>query len=161
SGQTQNADQEPSSCCNGGGGGRDPQSQRSSQKQDAKNGVDQNANSTATSVPGVQTNVNEPVTVASNDCNTVCAGGDGGNVDQSNSSSANASAENQNDSTQAIDQGQTSGQQQGSEQEGSGCCNGSSGDANQTQGSKQEQNGKNDIDQNANSSATSIPGVQS
>src|SRR2546423_547420 len=92
SGQTQNAEQDQSSCCNGGGKG-DPQSQRSSQKQKAKNSVDQDANSTATSAPGVQSNVNEPVTVASNDCNTVCAGGDSGDVNQSNSSTANSEAE--------------------------------------------------------------------
>jgi hypothetical protein len=158
--QSQRAEQEPSSCCDGGGGGGDPQSQRSYQKEQAKNDIDQNATSTATSAPGVQTNVNEPVTVASNDCNTVCAGGSGGNVDQSNSSTANSGAGNKNNSAQGIAQDESSYQRQWAEQEGSGCCGGSSGELYQKQKSRQEERAKNDIDQNATSTATSAPGVQ-
>ena len=106
--------------------------------------------------------MNEPVTVASNDCKTVCAGGSSGNVDQSNSSTANSRASNKNDSAQGIDQDQGSTQSQGAEQEGSGCCNGSSsGDLSQTQESKQKEKARNSVDQDANSDATSAPGVQS
>jgi hypothetical protein len=158
SGQQQSSEQEGSSCCNSSSS--DPQSQRSSQREKAKNDVDQNAGSDATSAPGVQSNVNEPVTVASNDCYTACVGGDGGNVDQSNSSTANSEAENKNHSTQGIDQGQWSRQGQSSEQEGSPCCN-SSGETDQSQRSRQKERAKNDVDQNAGSSATSAPGVQS
>src|SRR5207302_2764632 len=83
-------------------------------KQDAKNKVDQDANSSATSAPGVQSNVNAPVRVASN--------GSDGDVNQSNSSSANSEAENNNTSTQGIDQGQSSPQGKPSDTEDSGCC---------------------------------------
>ena len=159
SGQRQSSEQEGSSCCNGSS--NDPQSQRSRQKEKAKNDVDQNAGSQATSAPGVQSNVNEPVTVASNDCYTACVGGDGGNVDQSNSSTANSEAKNKNHSNQSIDQGQWSRQGQWSGQEGSPCCNGSSNETDQSQRSRQEEKAKNDVDQNAGSSAVSAPGVQS
>jgi len=156
--QSQRAEQEPSSCCDGGGGG-DPQSQRSYQKEKAKNDIDQNAGSAATSAPGVQTNVNAPVTVASNDCHTACVGGSGGNVDQSNSSTANSGAGNKNNSVQGIAQDESSYQRQWAEQEGSGCC-GSPGELYQKQKNRQEERAKNDIDQNAGSAATSAPGVQ-
>src|SRR5205085_1280604 len=159
SGQSQKAEQEPSSCCGGGCG--DPQRQKSRQKESAKNSVDQDANSSATSAPGVQTNVNEPVTVASNDCKTVCAGGSSGNVDQSNSSTASSRASNKNESWQGIEQDQGSTQSQGAKQEGSGCCGGSSGNLDQSQTSKQKEKARSSVDQDANSTATSAPGVQS
>src|SRR2546423_667194 len=128
------------------------QTQSSSQTEKATNDIDQNAGSSATSAPGVQSNVNAPVRVGSN--------GDNGDVNQSNSSTANSEAENKNTSDQSIDQNQGSGQQQSSEQEGSSCCDGSSSDP-QSQRSSQKEKAKNDIDQNAGSEATSAPGVQS
>src|SRR5437588_12612503 len=85
----------------------------------------QDAGSSATSAPGVQSNVNAPVRVGSN--------GNNGDVNQSNGSSANSEAENNNNSTQGIDQGQSSTQGQSSDSEGSGCCNGSSNEPTQTQ----------------------------
>src|SRR5437588_642783 len=102
----------------------------------------QDANSSATSAPGVQSNVNAPVRVASN--------GSDGDVNQSNSSSANSEAENNNTSTQGIDQGQSSTQGQSSDSEASGCCNGSSNDPSQTQRSNQKQKANTLLDQIAN-----------
>src|SRR5207302_8734962 len=93
-------------------------------KQDAKNKVDHDANSSATSAPGVDSNVNAPVRVASN--------GSDGDVNQSNGSTANSEAENDNTSTQGIDQGQSSTQHQSADPDASGCCNGSSDDSSQT-----------------------------
>jgi trimeric autotransporter adhesin len=128
------------------------QSQRSKQSEKAKNDIDQNADSTATSAPGVQSNVNAPVRVGSD--------GNNGDVNQSNSSTANSFAGNRNNSVQGIDQDERSYQRQGAEQELSGCCGGSSGDLSQRQRSYQKEKAKNDIDQNATSTATSAPGEQ-
>src|SRR5437588_86128 len=137
--------------------GASPQTQRSDQVQSATNSVDQNANSDATSAPGVQSNTNAPVSTSGNSC---CGGGDSGDVNQSNDSTANSEAENNNTSTQGITQGQTSGQQQGAEQGASDCCNGSPDNSGQPQPSKEDQKAKNDVDQNANSPATSAPATQ-
>ena len=134
------------------------QSQSSSQTENATNSVDQDASSTAISAPGVQSNVNAPVN----------GSGDSGAVTQSNSSTANSGASNQNESVQGIDQDQGSTQSQSAESQG-GCCttkttstNGpSQPSADQTQRSNQSENAKNKVDQDANSSATSAPGVQS
>ena len=110
SGQQQDAEQEGAPCCNGSSGDLS-QNQTNRQKEKAKNEVEQNADSTATSAPGSQTNENAPV-----------GGGSAGDVDQSNSSTANSEAENRNYSTQGIEQGQSSNQQQDAEQEGARCC---------------------------------------
>src|SRR5205085_319081 len=118
----------------------------------------QNAGSEATSAPGVQSNVNAPVSAQA----TKCSGGGGSDdVKQSNSPTANAEAENKNHSTQTIGQDQGSNQVQSAEQEGSPCCNVKSADPTQNQRSSQKEKAKNDVDQNAYSSATSAPGVQS
>src|SRR5205085_6516212 len=114
-----------SGCCDGSSSGDLTQTQRSKQEEKARNSVDQDANSSATSAPGVQSNVNAPVRVLSD--------GSDGDVNQSNSSTANSSASNKNESGQGIDQGESSQQRQGAEQEGSGCCGGSAGDLSQTQ----------------------------
>ena len=68
------------------------QSQSSTQSQDAANTIDQDATSQAISAPGVQSNVNAPVRVASD--------GDNGDVNQSNQSKAVSEAENNNTSAQ-------------------------------------------------------------
>src|SRR2546423_1970479 len=90
------------------------QSQSSNQGQEAKNSVDQDANSDATSAPGVQSNTNTPVSVGGTTC---CGGGGSGDVNQSNDSTANSEAEDNNNSTQGITQQQGSTQSQGSENE--------------------------------------------
>ena len=59
--------------------------------------------------------MNAPVRVGSN--------GNNGDVNQSNSSTANSYAKNKNESAQGIDQDQSSAQRQFAEQEGSACCN--------------------------------------
>src|SRR2546423_8252870 len=146
------------------------QTQSSSQTEKATNEVDQNATSNAVSAPGVQSNVNAPVSTGGTSC---CDGGGSGDVTQSNSSTANSEAENTNSSTQGIDQQQGSNQSQSGESQGSGCCASNDPKAatltnspsqpseGQSQTSRQSEKAKNDIDQNAGSSATSAPGVQS
>ena len=152
--QVQSAEQEGLPCCNGKSS--DPtQDQWSSQKERAKNDVDQNATSSATSAPGVQSNTNAPVSVLEK-----CTSTEPKDPKQSNDSTASSEAKNKNVSSQSIDQGQWSGQQQDAEQEASGCCEGSSGDLSQNQSNRQREKAKNDVDQNATSTATSIPGEQ-
>ena len=76
---------------------------------------------------------------------------------------ANSGASNKNSSVQGIDQQAGSRQSQGAEQEGGGCCQGgkSQPSSDQSQKSKQSQKAENEIGQQADSSATSAPGVQS
>jgi len=61
--------------------------------------------------------------VQSNENAPVSSGGSSGDVNQSNSSTANSYAKNKNESAQGIDQDQSSAQRQFAEQEGSACCN--------------------------------------
>src|SRR2546423_15716654 len=88
------------------------QSQSSNQGQEAKNSVDQDANSDATSAPGVQSNTNTPVSVGGTSC---CSGGGSGDGKPSKDSPRHSGGENKNHSTQGKTQQQGSTPTPGSE----------------------------------------------
>src|SRR5437588_6144886 len=162
SNQSQSGESQGSGCCanndpkaatstNSPSQPSEDQSQTSRQSEKAKNDIDQNAGSQATSAPGVQSNVNAPVRVADN--------GDNGDVNQSNSSTANSDARTTSTSNQSIDKNEGSGKRQTSEQEGSRCCNGAR-NAPQRQRSWQKEKAENDIDQNESGRAKCRERVQ-
>ena len=170
------------------------QGQTSDQSQDASNSVSQYADSKAISKPGKQANLNTPVSIlGGHSCGCEpkryeggghpcgCGHGDdkGGDVTQSNGSSATSSASNESKAIQLIGQGQESSQSQDGTQTvgccdrgkpghygskgkepGCGCENGSGPAFTQEQTSDQSQNGSNSVSQNAESKAVSKPGKQ-
>jgi hypothetical protein len=91
------------------------QDQSSQQRQSGSNSVSQDAESKAISVTGAQLNVNAPVSVLSGRYGCGCKGtskGKGGDVRQTNTSTADSSASNKSWAVQRIGQRQASQQRQ-------------------------------------------------